>query len=252
MSSYARSSRLRYQQYRRDFKDHKTEGTSRTGAGHAIHKKSQRSFFSLFGSFYKLLHNYRVTIAIALALVASSTLLALIPPYSIKLIVDNVLGRQPLPSFLAETLRLPQDKRLLLMVVVFSFIASEMDDNFTASTVPAHVPAGVVERTATTATIVSHAPVKAGRRRPRATHPEGWHLPAVPATVGCGCNTGGAGRVDVPACRGSTCSACSVLVPENASIGGHALVCGVLAGDAAHATASAAQSAATDIERMEG
>ncbi|MCZ6835822.1 MAG: ABC transporter ATP-binding protein [Planctomycetota bacterium] len=122
MSTHARGSRKQFEQYRKDFKAHKTEGTSRTGAGHAIHKKSQRSFVTLFKSFLRLVHKYRGTIAIALTLVSCATLLSLIPPYSIKLIADNVLGDTPLPAFLAETLKLPQDKGQLLKVVVLGFI----------------------------------------------------------------------------------------------------------------------------------
>ena len=103
MSSHARSSRLRYQQYRRDFKDHKTEGTSRTAAGHAIHRKSERSFLNLLAAFFGLIRQHRVTIGIALGLVTFSTLLALVPPYGTKLVVDNVLAGNPLPATMTDT-----------------------------------------------------------------------------------------------------------------------------------------------------
>ena len=47
-----RSSRRRYQQYKRDLKAHRTEGTRRTAAAHAKAKprERQRSFFQLFAA----------------------------------------------------------------------------------------------------------------------------------------------------------------------------------------------------------
>ena len=123
MSSPARSSRLKFEQYRRDFKAHKTEGTSRTAAGHARRRKSQRTFFQLLGAFFGLLGQHRKIVIVAMGFATIATLLGLIPPYGTKLVVDNVLGGIPLPSILADGIGLPQDRGQLLTTVAVGIIS---------------------------------------------------------------------------------------------------------------------------------
>ncbi len=126
MPSPARSSRLKYLQYRKDFKAHKTEGTSRTGAGHAIHKKSERKFLDLLKAFWRILGQHRRTVYMALGLVTVSTILGLVPPYGTKLVVDNVLGGNPLPASLTDRIPLPENRRALLTVVALGIIGFAM------------------------------------------------------------------------------------------------------------------------------
>ena len=123
MSSPARSSRLKFKQYRLDFKAHKTEGTERTAAGHARSRKSQRTFLQLLGAFFSLLGSHRKIVRVAMFLATIATLLALVPPYGTKLVVDNVLGGIPLPPLLADGFGLPQDRGQLLTVVALGIIS---------------------------------------------------------------------------------------------------------------------------------
>jgi len=134
MSTHARGSRQRYLEYRRDFKAHRTEGTARTAAGHAIARRSQRSFLTLLKAFFGLLKRHRGTVIAALVLVTIATILGLVPPYSIKLVVDNVLGENPLPPFLAETLGLPADRRTLLAAIVMGIIGFSLASQIVGNT----------------------------------------------------------------------------------------------------------------------
>jgi ATP-binding cassette subfamily B protein/subfamily B ATP-binding cassette protein MsbA len=127
------SSRGRYQTYRerirtRPGKDADKHG--RDGPAHADHgghapgksTKRSRSFIALLGSFLGLLRGHRGTLAAALATLAVSTLLSLVPLYCTKLVFDNVLSSHPLPRETAW-LSLPTDPRRLLAFVGMAMIS---------------------------------------------------------------------------------------------------------------------------------
>lgn len=87
------TSRQRFDDYRANLakppadKDGKPAGKSR-----------ERSAFALIRDFFGLLKGYRAAVAFSLATLTVSTLLALIPPAATKVVVDYVLGDQPLPA----------------------------------------------------------------------------------------------------------------------------------------------------------
>jgi ATP-binding cassette subfamily B protein/subfamily B ATP-binding cassette protein MsbA len=124
MSVRSPLSRLQYRRYREALAEHRTEGTRRSAAAHARTKPRhrQRSFFQLFAAFGRLLRGHRRTLAVALGTATVSTGLGLVPPYAVKLVVDNILGGRPLPP-LAARLGLPTDPARLLMVVAIALIA---------------------------------------------------------------------------------------------------------------------------------
>jgi len=135
MPSRFQSSRLRFRQYKRDLKQKRTSdkpasatmsGSSPSDAGDHRAPKRQRSFFLLFGEFWKMAAGFHSRIVFALLTVTISTGLGLLPPYATKIVVDNVLGSEPLPEFIARWL--PSDRQHLLAavavgIVVLTFIS---------------------------------------------------------------------------------------------------------------------------------
>lgn len=124
MAFRPQTSRLRYRQYREDLANHRTEGSSRTAAAHAKAKpRRSRTFNDLIIEFFKMLRGHRMLLGSALFMLSLATLLSLIPPYATKIVVDNVLGTQPLPDLLARLLSPDIDRRELLGVVTVVVIA---------------------------------------------------------------------------------------------------------------------------------
>lgn len=70
-----------------------------------------------------MLGAHRLTIAGALAILSLGTLLKLIPLYSTKIVLDNVLAGHPLPANWPAWLQVPTDRRMLLTVVAIATVA---------------------------------------------------------------------------------------------------------------------------------
>jgi ATP-binding cassette, subfamily B, bacterial len=142
MPSPLRSSRRRYQEYRRTLKtrDRKADAA----AGHSHHGdapaaaaapakptspddrkqnyRRSRSFLRLVKEFWGLLEGHRGMLAVALFALGISTLLGLIPLYGTKIVFDGVLRDQPLSTGLPPWLHLPSDRRELLTVVAVAMV----------------------------------------------------------------------------------------------------------------------------------
>lgn len=124
MAFRPQTSRLRYRQYRIDLANHQTEGSRRTAAAHAKKQtRRTRTFGQLLRAFFDMLGMHRMLLAASLAMLSVGTILSLIPPYATKIVVDNVLGSQPLPQFLAGLLPREIGPRQLLAVVAVTVIA---------------------------------------------------------------------------------------------------------------------------------
>ena len=124
-----RSSRRRFLKYREEAKARAQEGViaprqvgSEGGDGERRARPRSRSFEALFRAFLKLLYPHRWMIAATLATLSISTSLALIPLYIPKLVIDNVLGTEPLPTWLPAWLHIPDDPRRLLAYLAFTAI----------------------------------------------------------------------------------------------------------------------------------
>ncbi len=76
----------------------------------------------MFRAFWGLLRGHRRTLVFSLATLTVSTVLGLVPLYGTKLVVDNVLGGQPLPSGVADWVGLPSDPSRLLTVIVIAMV----------------------------------------------------------------------------------------------------------------------------------
>jgi ATP-binding cassette subfamily B protein/subfamily B ATP-binding cassette protein MsbA len=109
------SSRRQFEQYRADSFQRSTHPRD--------HHRRDRSTRTLVASFYDLLHGQRTALTLSLFTLTIATLLALIPPAATKFVVDNVLGRKPLPS--AVPAWVPRDPwPLLLTIIVGVFVVS--------------------------------------------------------------------------------------------------------------------------------
>ncbi|HRP61739.1 MAG TPA: ABC transporter ATP-binding protein [Phycisphaerales bacterium] len=121
MSNPPRTSRLRYQEYKRGLASRCEDGLPPTDS--VRRRKVQRSFFRLLRAFFEMLAGHRLTVAAALAMLSISTVLGLIPPYATKLVVDNVLGAQPLPETITRWMAAPPEPRELLGLIAVGIIA---------------------------------------------------------------------------------------------------------------------------------
>ena len=67
--------------------------------------------------FWGLLTGFHKPVVFALATLTVGTLLALVPPAATKFLIDNVLGDQPIPTWLTTRISLPSDPWSLLLLV---------------------------------------------------------------------------------------------------------------------------------------
>ena len=100
----ARSSRQRFEQYRKKVRDKLLPkgGVHSTGEARSA-KDRVRTSWQLIREFFRLLHPYRWQISLTLLSVTLSTGLGLLPPAGTKFIVDYVLGGLPLPAWFSQT-----------------------------------------------------------------------------------------------------------------------------------------------------
>ena len=84
-------------------------------------KRGDRSSWDLIKSFLRLLRGQRRSVAFALATLTVATLLALVPPAATKVVVDYVLGGQPLPDFVPTWV--PREQWSLLMAITAVVLA---------------------------------------------------------------------------------------------------------------------------------
>ena len=123
MSSYRKSSRIRFQEYLADLKKSgfaKPTGASSHGRHGAVGGKREprlRSARELITRFIGLLKGHRAAVLFALATLTVSKLLSLIPAASTKFVVDYVLTDQPVPDWFQQY-SLPSDKSELLIRTV--------------------------------------------------------------------------------------------------------------------------------------
>lgn len=89
----------------------------RKGAG-----ERSRSAFALFVAFVGMLRGHRGILAAALGTLTLSTLIALLPIYAPKIVVDSVLGDDPVPAFLSPVLPSADQPKLLLTVLAIAAV----------------------------------------------------------------------------------------------------------------------------------
>ncbi len=105
------SSRERYERYQRD----REERVRQSGRDRSKKRRSSdRSFLQLLGHFLRLARPERGSLLIALGTLTVATILRLFPPAATKVVIDQVLGQEPVSPWLIR-LGLPADNRLQLM-----------------------------------------------------------------------------------------------------------------------------------------
>lgn len=107
------TSKSRFEQYRAEVFADIDSPTSK--------KRRDRSAWDLVASFFGLLDGQWPAMTFSLATLTVATILALIPPASTKIIVENVLGNQPLPASYPDWL--PREPWRLLITIVLGVFA---------------------------------------------------------------------------------------------------------------------------------
>ena len=107
----------RIESSRKRFEEVKQELTAQTSP-YSQKQREHRSSWELIRSFYQLLQGQRGSMLFALATLSMATLLALIPPATTKILVDYVLGDQPLPAYVPDWVPRQQWPLLLLLIVL--------------------------------------------------------------------------------------------------------------------------------------
>ncbi|QDT63543.1 ABC transporter ATP-binding protein [Calycomorphotria hydatis] len=119
MPGVIRSSRERFDEYRHKLQSKSAQsGYGHVDRGDATKTTRSRSWRSLLTSFYGLLREQASAIVFALITLTISTVLGLIPPAATKLVIDSVLGEEPLPEFLTPFLPGTESKPQLLAVIM--------------------------------------------------------------------------------------------------------------------------------------
>src|ERR1700722_7395189 len=116
MARRRESSRQRFAQYRERLR--KKENLQPELASSLRRRPRVRSTWALIKSFFRLLGDQRPAVYFSLATLTVSTVLGLGPPAATKFVVDNVLGKKPLPASIPAWLHVPHSPFALLMFIV--------------------------------------------------------------------------------------------------------------------------------------
>jgi ATP-binding cassette subfamily B protein/subfamily B ATP-binding cassette protein MsbA len=120
------TSRQRYEAYREKVRARRADPSMRDDGSRAAAKggvkQRSRTFVQLFRQFLKFLGGHRGVLAVALVLSGVATLVGLIPLYGTKVIIDNVLGDEPLDRSLPAWVHAPSDPRSLLIFVTVAML----------------------------------------------------------------------------------------------------------------------------------
>ena len=126
MSFRPSASRQRYEHYLGEIERRRASGEFSAPVRHhssrATTTPRQRSFGRLFVEFGRLLSGQRAALLAALAMLSVATIMKLAPPAATKLLVDNVLGGQPLPAPLAAWWPASARPQTLLLAVALGVV----------------------------------------------------------------------------------------------------------------------------------
>jgi len=123
MSKQPLSSRQRFENYKQEFLSRdKNPENDRDSSDKKRQRKSQRdrSSWTLVREFLNLLRGHRGSIFFSMATLTIATIFALIPPAAVKLVVDYVLTRQPLPAAVPDWI--PREPWPLLLWIIGSIL----------------------------------------------------------------------------------------------------------------------------------
>ncbi|MEO1237847.1 MAG: hypothetical protein AAFX76_13770, partial [Planctomycetota bacterium] len=111
------SSRTRYADYKSRVRRRRAESAPRDKRGQKIDRT--RGFGQLLAAFWGILGEHRGVLAAALTTLTLSTLIGLAPLYAPKIVVDSVLGDEPLSPLVDRVLPVgPEQPKTLLLLLV--------------------------------------------------------------------------------------------------------------------------------------
>src|SRR5580704_17560035 len=116
MSRRIESSRQRFAEYRERLR--KKETLQPDLAASMRRRLRVRTTWTLVRSFFRLLGDQRPAVYFSLATLTVSTILGLVPPAATKFVVDNVLGKKPLPQSIPSWMHVPHNPWPLLIFLV--------------------------------------------------------------------------------------------------------------------------------------
>lgn len=96
------ASSTRFEQWKVDAKARRENNQDTQMDGSAVSRDRNRGLTEMLREFWSILGEHRLMMAATLAVLSLSVLLALVPPYGVKLIYDSVLGDEALPGPVAE------------------------------------------------------------------------------------------------------------------------------------------------------
>ncbi|HEV3344977.1 MAG TPA: ABC transporter ATP-binding protein [Pirellulales bacterium] len=127
MPSPFKTSRRRFGEYLRELVRRREAGELDTApAPHGPARPTgprNRSFWTLLVEFLGLLKGQRLQLAFALATLGVSTLLKLVPPAATKIVIDNVLGDEPITASWLQWLGAEEGRRHLLVMLAAGMVA---------------------------------------------------------------------------------------------------------------------------------
>ncbi|MEX0746060.1 MAG: ABC transporter ATP-binding protein [Phycisphaeraceae bacterium] len=130
MRSFARSSRLRYSDYKQQLKQQLVDDASPTGSkpdlplGRRRTYERTRGFTELFVAFVGLVRGHWPVMFVVLGLLTVSTLFGLAPIIGFMPIFDTVLGTSDLPGWVPDWVPGQENRRALLTLVAAGMVGS--------------------------------------------------------------------------------------------------------------------------------
>ncbi len=123
---HRQTSHRRYDQYQQDRQTRGGKNGERDGKGK---RRGERTFWQLFREFLGLVHSQRLSIGIALFTLTISTTVRLLPPAATKVVIDQVLGDEPMSPWWSRLGISAGDRVSLLfttgaLVIIMSLLAT--------------------------------------------------------------------------------------------------------------------------------
>ncbi|BAM03516.1 ABC transporter ATP-binding protein [Phycisphaera mikurensis] len=122
--SRTQASSTRFEQWKVTARARRENNEDTQMDGSAVSRDRNRGILEMIGAFWRILGHHRWMMAASLAVLSVATLLALAPPYAVKIVFDSVLGDVPLPGPARSWFGGLGTRSLALAVVVAAVVLS--------------------------------------------------------------------------------------------------------------------------------
>ena len=126
MSKHNKSSKFRFVQFKKRLKEPVATGDMPTLDSGRRSLERTRSFKTLLREFLKMVGKNRVSLIWSLFFLTIGSLIGLIPPAATKIVFDNILGDDPLPTALTTQFPSLAEKNVLLAVIAIGTVLIAM------------------------------------------------------------------------------------------------------------------------------